>query len=63
MFLLDTDTSSYVIKRLDEALVEKVKGFAPGELKVSTITAFELEYGANSRALMTSRSKTGRTSP
>jgi len=46
MFLLDTDTSSYVMKRLDKALVEKIKGFAPGELKVSAITAFELEYGA-----------------
>ena len=46
MFLLDTNTSSYVMKRLDKALVEKAKGFAQGELKVSAITAFELEYDA-----------------
>jgi hypothetical protein len=26
MFLLDTDTSSYVMKRLDKGLVEKVTG-------------------------------------
>ncbi len=32
MFLLDTDTSSYVMKRLDKALVARVKDFAPGEL-------------------------------
>ncbi len=46
MFLLDTDTSSYVMKRLDKALVARVTDFAPGELKVSAVTAFELEFGA-----------------
>lgn len=46
MFVLDTDISSYIMKRLDEALTKRVKGFPSGELKVSAISAFELEYGA-----------------
>jgi hypothetical protein len=28
------------------SLGERVRGFAPRELKVSAVTAFELEYGA-----------------
>ena len=46
MYILDTDISSYIMKRTDTPLIERVKGFAPGELKVSSVTAFELEYGA-----------------
>jgi tRNA(fMet)-specific endonuclease VapC len=46
MYLLDTDISSYIMKRSDPPLIERVKGFAAKELKVSSITAFELEYGA-----------------
>ncbi len=44
--LLDTDISSYVMKRRDPGLTARVRGFARGELKVSTVTVFELEYGA-----------------
>lgn len=46
MYILDADISSYIMKRLDAALTERVKGFVSGELKVSAITGFELEYGA-----------------
>jgi len=46
VFLLDTDTCSYAMKRTFPGLVEKIRQFAPGELKVSTVTAYELEYGA-----------------
>lgn len=45
-YLLDTDTASFVMKRSHPALIERVRGFAVGELKVSAVTAFELEYGA-----------------
>lgn len=45
-YLLDTDTSSFVMKRSHPALIERVRGFAAGELKVSAVTAFELESGA-----------------
>jgi tRNA(fMet)-specific endonuclease VapC len=46
LHLLDTDVGSYVMKRRDRNLVARVRQFARGELKVSVITVFELEYGA-----------------
>ena len=46
MYILDTDTCSYLMKRTHPSLVEKVRAFAPQELKVSVVTVFELEYGA-----------------
>lgn len=45
MYVLDTDVCSYLMKRSQPALIEKVKTFAPRELKVSVVTLFELEYG------------------
>ncbi len=47
MYLLDTDICSYVMKRSAPSLIERVCTFSPGELRVSAITVFELEYGAN----------------
>jgi tRNA(fMet)-specific endonuclease VapC len=46
MHLLDTDISSYAMKRRNPGLIARIRGFARGELKVSTVTVFELEYGA-----------------
>lgn len=45
MYVLDTDICSYLMKRTQPALIERVKTFALRELKVSAITLFELEYG------------------
>lgn len=45
IYLLDTDISSYIMKRFTPALVERVKSFSVRELKVSVITVFELEFG------------------
>ena len=45
MFLLDTDICSYLMKRRHPALIERVQDFAPGELKISVVTVYELEYG------------------
>lgn len=45
MYILDTDICSYLMKRTSPALIERVRVFAPRELKVSVITVFELEYG------------------
>lgn len=45
LYLLDTDICSYAMKRRSVALQKKLTKFAPGELKVSVITAFELHYG------------------
>jgi len=46
MYLLDTDTCSYFMKKRHESIIERMRGFRTGELKVSTITQYELEYGA-----------------
>jgi tRNA(fMet)-specific endonuclease VapC len=45
MYVLDTDICSYLMKRSQSALIERVKTFAPHDLKISVITLFELEYG------------------
>jgi len=45
MYVLDTDICSYLMKRTQPALIERVKAFALRELKVSVVTLFELEYG------------------
>ena len=44
-FVLDTDVCSYLVKRSHPALIERVREFAPRELKVSVVTLYELEYG------------------
>ncbi|HEX9701030.1 MAG TPA: type II toxin-antitoxin system VapC family toxin [Acidobacteriota bacterium] len=46
MYLLDTDTCSYVMKRTHPAAIDRMRRFRLGELKVSTIARYELEYGA-----------------
>lgn len=45
MYVLDTDICSYLMKRSQPALIERVQAFAPRELKISVVTLFELEYG------------------
>jgi tRNA(fMet)-specific endonuclease VapC len=45
MFVLDTDICSYLMKRSQPALIERVRTFAPRELGISAVTLFELEYG------------------
>jgi tRNA(fMet)-specific endonuclease VapC len=45
IYVLDTNICSYLMKRTQPALIERVKTFAPRELKVSVVTLFELEYG------------------
>jgi tRNA(fMet)-specific endonuclease VapC len=48
-FMLDTDISSYIIKRRPETLVEKFEKHAE-TLNVSVITAAELRFGAEKAA-------------
>jgi len=47
MYLLDTDTCSYLMKRAHTVLIDRVRTFRPGELKVSVVTQYELEYGVH----------------
>ena len=46
MFLLDTDICSFLMKRTHPALIERVRAFEPRELRTSTVTVYELEFGA-----------------
>lgn len=48
-FMLDTDISSYIIKRRPETLVDKFEKHAE-TLNVSVITAAELRFGAQKAA-------------
>ena len=45
IYLLDTDTCSYLMKRAHPKLIDRVRTFRPGELKVSVVTQYELDYG------------------
>ncbi len=44
-YLLDTDTCSYIMKRSHPDLLERLRDFAPGELQLSSVTVYELEFG------------------
>lgn len=47
MYLLDTNICIYVMKNSYPALTQKVLSHAPSDLCISSITVFELEYGAS----------------
>ncbi len=44
-YLLDTDICIYVIKKHPPQVIEHLKHHRPGDIAVSTITLFELQYG------------------
>ena len=46
MYMLDTNICIYVMKNAYPALTQKVLSFDPSNLCISSITVFELEYGA-----------------
>ena len=46
MFLLDTNICIYLMKNTDPKLTERLFSYSPSQMAVSSITVFELEYGA-----------------
>lgn len=46
MFMLDTDTCSYTLKKRPRSVLERFRALDRGALAVSAITAAELYYGA-----------------
>jgi tRNA(fMet)-specific endonuclease VapC len=46
MYLLDTNICIYVLKNSYPALTEKVFSYSPSQIAMSSVTIFELEYGA-----------------
>ncbi len=44
-YLLDTDICIYAIKKHPPRVIERFKRHSPGDIAISTITLFELQYG------------------
>ncbi len=49
MYLLDTNICIYIMKDSFPSLTEKVFSFDPSDIFISSVTVFELEYGAAKR--------------
>jgi tRNA(fMet)-specific endonuclease VapC len=47
MYLLDTDMCIYIINKHPKSVVEKICGLEPNDVRISSITVAELEYGAS----------------
>jgi len=45
MYLLDTNICIYIINKNPRSMVEKIKQYDPSEIKLSSISLAELEYG------------------
>ena|SRR5690242_18891911 len=45
VYMLDTDISSYVMKRSNDAVLIKLRGIPPEAVCISAITKSELQYG------------------
>jgi tRNA(fMet)-specific endonuclease VapC len=46
MFLIDTNICIYSIKNNPQSVIQKIKSNEPYQIKVSSISVAELEYGA-----------------
>jgi tRNA(fMet)-specific endonuclease VapC len=47
MFLLDTNICIYIINNNPRAVVERIKTYKPSQIKLSSISIGELEYGVS----------------
>ena len=47
MYLLDTNICIYIINKKPESVIKKFDNLNPDEIKISTITVAELEYGVS----------------
>jgi tRNA(fMet)-specific endonuclease VapC len=47
MYLLDTNICIYIIKKHPKSVVKKITKMNPDDVKISSITAAELEYGVS----------------
>lgn len=46
LYLLDTNICIYLIKKRPQEVLERFKQHSPEDVAISTVTLFELEYGA-----------------
>lgn len=49
MYLLDTNICSYLMRGTYPALNARILSISPAEIAISSVTVFELEYGAEKR--------------
>jgi tRNA(fMet)-specific endonuclease VapC len=47
MYLLDTNICIYIINKSPEQVVKRIKKFKPNQIKLSSISLGELEYGVS----------------
>jgi len=47
MYLLDTDICIYLINKKPRKMIEKITSLNPVDIKISSITVAEMEYGAS----------------
>ena len=47
MYLLDTNICIYIINKRPEQVVKRIKKFKPNQIKLSSISLGELEYGVS----------------
>jgi len=47
MYLLDTNICIYIINKQPKSIIEKIYSQAPQNVKISSVTVAELEYGAS----------------
>ena len=47
MYLLDTNICIYIINKRSIEIVKKINSLKPADIKISSITVAELEYGAS----------------
>jgi tRNA(fMet)-specific endonuclease VapC len=50
MYLLDTNICIYIINKKPVSAVEKIKTFSPDDIKLSSVSVGELEYGVSKSA-------------
>ncbi|MCL1865667.1 MAG: type II toxin-antitoxin system VapC family toxin [Spirochaetes bacterium] len=47
MYLLDTNICIYIINKRPSKIIDKISSLNPSEIKISSITMAEMEYGAS----------------
>jgi tRNA(fMet)-specific endonuclease VapC len=47
MYLLDTNICIYIVNKHPVEILEKLERYKPSEIKISSITVAEMEYGAS----------------
>jgi tRNA(fMet)-specific endonuclease VapC len=47
MYLLDTNICIYIVNKHPSKIITRLENYKPSEIKISSITVAEMEYGAS----------------